>query len=128
MDGFTDAERSRYDVGMASMLAMELQSLANLSLTAFTPPRTAQHASIMKQLTNLQTLISKNLWNEEIGIFSNKFSAEYTGKCNASGITTGNCSGVDCCKNGWYLLFQNLIASWISRICRCVMKQKANDC
>ena len=34
-----------YDVGMASMLAMELQSLANLSLTAFTPPRTAQHAN-----------------------------------------------------------------------------------
>ena len=42
-----------YDVGMASMLAMELQSLANLSLTAFTPPRTAQHASIMKQLKGL---------------------------------------------------------------------------
>jgi hypothetical protein len=94
-------ERSRYDVGMASMLAMELQSLANLSLTAFNPPRTAQHASIMKQLTGLQTLISKNLWNEEIGIFSNKFSAEYTGKCNASGITTGNCSGVECCKHGY---------------------------
>ena len=29
-----------YDVGMASMLAMELQSLANLSITAFKPPRT----------------------------------------------------------------------------------------
>ena len=91
-----------YDVGMASMLAMELQALANLSLTAFNPPRTQQHASIMKQLTALQALISKHLWNEEIGIFSNKFSAEYTGKCNASGIVTGNCSGVECCKNGWY--------------------------
>ena len=66
-----------YDVGMASMLAMELQSLANLSLTGFTPPRTAQHASIMKQLTDLKTMIQKNLWNEDLGIFVNKFSAEY---------------------------------------------------
>ena len=92
-----------YDVGMASMLAMELQSLANLSLTAFTPPRTAQHAKIMTQLKGLQKLISEHHWNEEIGIFANKFSAEYTGQCNASGIVTGsNCSSVDCCKDGWY--------------------------
>ena len=49
-----------YDVGMASMLAMELQSLANLSLTAFTPPRTAQHAKIMAQLKGLQKLISEH--------------------------------------------------------------------
>jgi hypothetical protein len=92
-----------YDVGMASMLAMELQSLANLSLTAFTPPRTAQHASIMKQLKGLQALIQQHHWNDDIGIFANKFSAEYTGQCNATRIVTGtNCSGVDCCKGGWY--------------------------
>eukprot|EP01043_Picozoa_sp_COSAG02_P040906 COSAG02_NODE_3347_length_6896_cov_2.201854_1_plen_600_part_10 len=102
-----------YDVGMASMLAMELQSLANLSLTAFNPPRTAQHASIMQQLTGLQALISKHLWNEEIGIFANKFSAEYTGKCNASGIVTGiNCSGVECCKNGWCLTSSIFICTY----------------
>jgi hypothetical protein len=91
------------DVGMASMLAMELQSLANLSLTAFSPPRTAQHASIMQQLKGLQAMIQKHHWNEEIGIFANKFSAEYTGQCNASGIVKGtNCSGEECCKDGWY--------------------------
>jgi hypothetical protein len=28
-----------YDVGMSSMVAMELQALANLSLTAFDPPK-----------------------------------------------------------------------------------------
>lgn len=33
-----------YDVGMSSMVAMELEALANLSLTAFNPPRTADHA------------------------------------------------------------------------------------
>ena len=29
-----------YDVGMSSMVAMELKALANLSVTAFDPPRT----------------------------------------------------------------------------------------
>ena len=29
-----------YDVGMSSMVAMELKALANLSITAFDPPRT----------------------------------------------------------------------------------------
>ena len=57
----------------------------------------------MTQLRALQALIQKHLWNEEIGIFANKFSAEYTGKCNATGIVQGtSCSGGDCCKDGWY--------------------------
>lgn len=92
-----------YDVGMASMLAMELQALADLAATAFTPPRTEQHAAITAQLTALQGLIQQHLWNEELGIYVNKFSAEYTGRCNASGIVNGtNCSGFACCKDGFY--------------------------
>lgn len=91
-----------YYVGMASMLAMELKALANLSLVAFDPPRTERHAMITKQLTELQALIQQHHWNDELGIFANKFSAELTGKCNASGIVSGNCSGFACCKDGWY--------------------------
>eukprot|EP00729_Bicosta_minor_P013321 gene13321-31113_t len=64
-----------YDVGMSSMVAMELEALANLSLTAFNPPRTADHAVLTSRLTDLSKLISTHLWDAEHGIFTNKFSS-----------------------------------------------------
>eukprot|EP00656_Telonema_subtile_P004654 TRINITY_DN12117_c0_g1_i3.p1 TRINITY_DN12117_c0_g1~~TRINITY_DN12117_c0_g1_i3.p1 ORF type:complete len:517 (-),score=119.06 TRINITY_DN12117_c0_g1_i3:216-1766(-) len=63
-----------YDVGMSSMLAMELQALANLSLVAFDPPRTKEHDLLTAQYKELAGLIQTNLWDEESGIFVNKFS------------------------------------------------------
>eukprot|EP00658_Telonema_sp_P-2_P034540 TRINITY_DN25205_c0_g1_i2.p1 TRINITY_DN25205_c0_g1~~TRINITY_DN25205_c0_g1_i2.p1 ORF type:complete len:721 (+),score=172.82 TRINITY_DN25205_c0_g1_i2:163-2325(+) len=63
-----------YDVGMSSMVAMELQALANLSLTAFDPPRTKEHAILTGQLERLSSAISTELWDDQSGIFANKFS------------------------------------------------------
>lgn len=37
----------RYDVGMSSMVAMELRALANLSIAAFNPPRQRDHDALM---------------------------------------------------------------------------------
>ena len=62
-----------YDVGMSSMVAMELQALVNLSLSAFDPPRQDVHDKLLKQLTALKANIQKNLWNEKLGIFVNKW-------------------------------------------------------
>ena len=53
-----------WDVGMSSMVAQELQALANLSLTAFNPPDTETHARLTAQLTQLRALIQQQLWNE----------------------------------------------------------------
>ena len=63
-----------YDVGMSSMVAMELEALANLSITAFDPPRTKDHALLTSRLAELSGLISTHLWDDTNGIFTNKFS------------------------------------------------------
>jgi neutral trehalase len=56
------------------MVAMELQALANLSITAFDPPRTADHAKHMARLKELQQLMNEHLWDDSLGIYSNKLS------------------------------------------------------
>ena len=63
-----------YDVGMSSMVAMELQALANLSVTAFDPPRTDDHALLTARLEELAGLIRDHLWDDASGAFVNKFS------------------------------------------------------
>lgn len=63
-----------YDVGMSSMVAMELKALAELALTAFTPPRKDVHDSLMKQLAELSGLVADHLWNDDLGVFANKWS------------------------------------------------------
>ena len=52
IDGFITVFQ-RYDVGMSSMVAMELEALANLSITAFNPPRTKDHALLTSRLAEL---------------------------------------------------------------------------
>ena len=59
---------------MSSMLAMELQALANLSISAFDPPKTREHDQLMSQFNELSGLIRTELWDEKLGIFVNKFS------------------------------------------------------
>ena len=63
-----------WDVGMTAMVAMELKALANLSRTAFDPPRTADHAKHTQRLAELHTLLNEQLWNDDLGIYSNKLS------------------------------------------------------
>lgn len=63
-----------YDVGMASMLAMEVKALAELSLSAFNPPRQQTHDHLMSRLATLTTLIGEHLWDNDSGIFVNKFT------------------------------------------------------
>ena len=69
-----DGKMLQFDVGMASMVAMELQALADLALAAFAPPRAADHARLSAQLAGLKAQIAAHLWNEELGIFANKFT------------------------------------------------------
>ena len=67
-----------WDVGMNSMVAMEMRALADLALSAFSPPRTEVHATLSSQLAELSAAVQGNLWSEELGIFANKFSQNGT--------------------------------------------------
>jgi hypothetical protein len=59
---------------MASMVAMEIKALMNLSLTAFDPPRQKEHDLLADHLAELTSLIGEHLWDAESGIFVNKFT------------------------------------------------------
>eukprot|EP00937_MAST-01D_sp_MAST-1D-sp2_P003752 g3752.t1 len=67
-----------WDVGMSSMLAMELRALANLSLAALSPPRPAVHARLSAQLAELSAAVRDQLWDAELGAFVNKFTTNGT--------------------------------------------------
>jgi len=69
----------RYDVGMNSMVAMELKALAALSLTAFDPPRQADHDLLMARFNQLSAGIREHLWDNESGIFVNRYSTVNNG-------------------------------------------------
>ena len=58
-----------YDVGMASMHAMDSQSLATLALAI---GRTQEAAVLQHRALEMQSLIEKYLWDEELGIYVNR--------------------------------------------------------
>merc|ERR1712232_342029 len=63
-----------YDVGMSSMVAMELLALANLARTAFDPPRAKDAELLTARANEMQALIQEHLWDDANGAFVNKFS------------------------------------------------------
>jgi len=63
-----------YDVGMTAMVMMELRALANLSISAFDPPRLGDHALHTSRLKELQDLTNTHLWDDERGAYINKLS------------------------------------------------------
>eukprot|EP01051_Picozoa_sp_SAG22_P001184 SAG22_NODE_44_length_24912_cov_33.648894_15_plen_243_part_00 len=63
---------SLYDVGMASLVCMELQALATLAITAFEPPRQADHDLLMARYTELSQLLTAHLWDDQSGLFVNR--------------------------------------------------------
>lgn len=64
---------------MSSMVAMELKALANLSLTAFSPPRHADYQLLMARHEYLATRIRDHLWDNESGAFVNRYSTVNNG-------------------------------------------------
>jgi hypothetical protein len=63
---------SLYDVGMTSLVCMELQALATLAITAFDPPRLKDHEHLMARLTELSNLLTTNLWDNQTDLFVNR--------------------------------------------------------
>ena len=64
-----------FDVGMTSLVCMELQALATLALTAFNPPRQADHDHLMAHFAELSQLLTDSeagLWDKQTGMFVNR--------------------------------------------------------
>ena len=60
-----------YDAGMTALLVSEAQSLAEL---ADVLGRTETAAMLRQRCVDMRAKMQAHLWNEQIGIFSNKFS------------------------------------------------------
>ena len=62
-----------YDVGMSSLVVSELRHLAHLAnATAFRGQRRAQSRTMSARAQLLGGLVRRHLWNEELGIFTNR--------------------------------------------------------
>ena len=64
-----------YDVGMSSMVAMELEALSDL---ADLLNKTEDAALMRQRLAALKALVSEHLWDNETGVFVNKFTKNAT--------------------------------------------------
>ena len=64
-----------YDVGMTSMWVQEAFALAELAAVAGRPQSLADMLTARGKA--MAAKISANLWNEELGIFVNRFSADH---------------------------------------------------
>ena len=63
-----------YDVGMTSLLVSEAESLAELALVAFDPPRTEDAAMLHARCDDMRSRMREHLWHPDLHTFSNKFS------------------------------------------------------
>lgn len=68
----TTHRMSLYDVGMTSLVCMELQALATLAVTAFDPPRLKDHEHLMARFAELSNLLTSHLWDNQTGLFVNR--------------------------------------------------------
>ena len=60
-----------YDVGMTSLLVSEAEALIELAVVL---GRTETAAMLRARCDSMRALMQQNLWNEELGVYSNKFS------------------------------------------------------
>ena len=60
-----------YDVGMSALLVSEAQALAELAVLL---GRNDTAAMLAKRCVDMRALMQAHLWNDQLGIYSNKFS------------------------------------------------------
>ena len=63
-----------YDVGMTSLLVSEAESLAELALVAFDPPRTEDAVMLRARCDDMRSRMREHLWHPDLHTFVNKFS------------------------------------------------------
>lgn len=74
----TSHQMGLYVASMSGLLLMEMEALADLAVSVFDPPRTADRDMLLQRVAELRGLVQTHLWDEEIQAYANKLSSNDT--------------------------------------------------